>query len=64
MNKQKIKLYNILKYPLLFIFVMWGVKLIEVFFEISLIEYGVLPRDISGIKGVLLSPFIHKDFKH
>ena len=64
MNKQKIKLYNILKYPLLFIFVMWGVKLLEVFFEISLIEYGVLPRDISGIKGVLLSPFIHKDFKH
>ena len=64
MNKQKIKLYNILKYPLLFVFIMWGVKLIEVYFEISLIEYGVLPRDISGIKGVLLSPFIHKDFKH
>ena len=34
------------------------------FFEISFVEYGVLPRDISGIKGVLLSPFIHKDFKH
>ena len=64
MNKQKIKLYNILKYPLLFVFIMWGVKLLEVYFEISLIEYGVLPRDISGIKGVLLSPFIHKDFKH
>ena len=31
MNKQKIKLYNILKYPLLFIFVMWGVKLFEVY---------------------------------
>ena len=64
MNKQKIKLYNILKYPLLFIFVMWGVKFFEGYFEISFIEYGVLPRDISGIKGVLLSPFIHKDFKH
>ena len=64
MNKQKIKLYNILKYPLLFIFVMWGVKFFEVYFEISFVEYGVLPRDISGIKGVLLSPFIHKDFKH
>lgn len=64
MNKKKIKLYNILKYPLLFIFVMWGVKLFEVYFEISFVEYGVLPRDISGIKGVLLSPFIHKDFKH
>ena len=64
MNKQKIKLYNILKYPLLFIFVMWAVKFFEVYFEISFVEYGVLPRDISGIKGVLLSPFIHKDFKH
>ena len=64
MNKQKIELYNILRYPLLFVFIMWGVKLLEVYFEISLIEYGVLPRDISGIKGVLLSPFIHKDFKH
>lgn len=41
-----------------------GVKLVEVYSDVSFVDYGVLPRDFSGIKGVLLSPFIHKDFKH
>ena len=43
---------------------MWGVKLVEVYSDVSFVDYGVLPRDFSGIKGVFLSPFIHKDFKH
>ena len=27
-------------------------------------KYGVLPRTLEGLKGVLLSPFIHSDWKH
>ena len=42
----------------------WLVKLIEMHSEQSLTEYGVLPRTLSGIKGVITSPFIHGDLRH
>ncbi len=50
----------------MFVIVMWGLKLIEIQFDIqnTVRQFGVLPRDISGIKGVLFSPFIHKDILH
>lgn len=50
----------------MFFIVMWGLKLIEIQFDLqnTIRQYGVLPRDISGIKGILFSPFIHKDILH
>jgi len=43
---------------------MWLVKIIEVNFDLSFINFGVFPKKISGLKGILFSPFIHKDFSH
>jgi membrane associated rhomboid family serine protease len=40
------------------------VKLFEVYTGISLSEYGVLPREIKGLRGIIFSPFIHADFSH
>jgi len=62
-NRKKLLLKTI-KLPLLFVLILWVIKIIEIYSNISFIEYGVLPREISGIKGVFFSPFIHKDFKH
>tara|TARA_B100001057_G_scaffold367786_1_gene371182 strand:+ start:539 stop:1228 length:690 start_codon:yes stop_codon:yes gene_type:complete len=62
-NKKK-KLINIIKLPLIFLALMWAVKLSEIIWSISFVEYGVLPREASGIQGILFSPFIHKDIKH
>ena len=62
-NKTK-KLINIIKLPLIFLALMWAVKLSEIIWDISFVEYGVLPREASGIQGILFSPFIHKDIKH
>ena len=50
--------------PALFVTIMWVVKLIEIQFNISLSHLGVFPQKIFGIKGVLFSPFIHKDLNH
>ena len=63
-NNKKYSLIRYAKFPLLFVIIIWAIKLIEISFEISLVDYGVLPRKLSGIKGVLFSPFIHKDIKH
>lgn len=43
---------------------MWGIRIVEVVLHISFSSYGVLPREISGLKGILFSPFIHGDFYH
>ncbi len=44
--------------------IIWLVKFVEVFFGISFANFGVEPRTISGLKGILFSPFIHGDFNH
>tara|TARA_B100001758_G_C18404538_1_gene611138 strand:- start:1722 stop:2393 length:672 start_codon:yes stop_codon:yes gene_type:complete len=50
--------------PFLFLFIMWAVKLIELQFEFSSIKFGVFPQTLKGLRGILFSPFIHKDFTH
>lgn len=36
----------------------------EQYYDLSFSKYGVFPRSIEGLKGVLLSPLIHGDWKH
>ena len=43
---------------------MWIVKIVELHYNITLVNYGVLPKKIEGLKGIFFSPFIHKDFTH
>ena len=57
-------LYTILRIPLLVNLIMWIIKLTEWYFELNFFTYGVLPRTLSGLKGVISSPFIHQDFTH
>ena len=65
MNKSdKKELYGSLFVPCLFLLTMWLVKIIEVNFNFSFVKFGVSPQTFSGLKGILFSPFIHKDFTH
>ena len=65
MNKsEKKELFSFLFIPFIFLLIMWLVKLIELQFDFSFIKYGVLPQTPKGLKGILLSPFIHKDLSH
>jgi membrane associated rhomboid family serine protease len=61
---EKKKILSTLFIPFLFLLLMWLVKVIEVNFQISFVRYGVFPQTIEGLKGILFSPFIHKDFTH
>lgn len=42
----------------------WIVHLVASMFSIELGSLGVLPRHISGLKGILFAPLIHADFQH
>ncbi|MFQ3332740.1 MAG: membrane associated rhomboid family serine protease, partial [Flavobacteriales bacterium] len=61
---EKKKIIATLFIPFLFLLLMWLVKIIEVNFNLSFIRFGVFPQTIDGLKGILFSPFIHKDVTH
>ncbi len=50
--------------PLGWVIVMWGVHLWSHFTNSVFSKYGIYPRTLSGLKGVLFSPFIHGDWSH
>jgi membrane associated rhomboid family serine protease len=64
MNAERKRFIYSLVFPAFFLFVIWAVKIFEISMELSLVEGGVFPRQISGLKGILLSPAIHGDWKH
>ena len=43
---------------------MWLIELGELLFEWDFVQFGVFPRKVSGLLGVLTYPFIHSDWKH
>ncbi len=47
-----------------FLLLLWLVKGFEVSMELNFVEGGVYPRRFSGLRGLLLSPLIHGDWKH
>ncbi len=64
MDAEKKRFIYSLVFPTLFLFVIWAVKIFEITMDLSLVEGGVFPRRISGLKGILFSPTIHGDWKH
>ena len=64
MSEEKKRFIYSLVFPAFFLFIIWAVKIFEITMELSLVEGGVFPRRISGLKGILFSPTIHGDWKH
>ena len=50
--------------PLFFVLTLWLVFWYELHFHYSLSHYGVFPREVFGLKGILFSPFLHGDMEH
>ena len=46
------------------ILVLWLIKLIEFEYGLDFSDWGVYPREIAGLKGIIFSPFIHGNFEH
>jgi membrane associated rhomboid family serine protease len=43
---------------------LWWIKMLEALVPIDLISYGVYPRTLHGLPGVLTAPFIHGSLAH
>jgi len=50
--------------PILYVFSIWFIYWIEIYFSFNFNKYGVLPRDLVGLRGVFFTHFIHSDAHH
>ncbi len=55
---------GVIGYPILFVLLIWIAFWVEVRFGFDFNNYGVSPRTVKGLRGILFSPFIHGDLSH
>ncbi len=50
--------------PVLYVVSIWLVYWIEIKFNFNFNKFGILPRDFTGLGGIVFTHFIHSDTKH
>ncbi len=50
--------------PLFLVIIMWAVFLTGIELDVSLAKYGLYPRTVQGLRGILTIPFIHGSWSH
>lgn len=43
---------------------MWGEEVVDTFMDGRLDRFGIRPRQVDGLDGIVLSPFLHSGFTH
>lgn len=43
---------------------MWGEEAIDFVLRGALNQYGIVPRNITGLRGIVFAPFLHANFTH
>ncbi|PHK31372.1 membrane protein, partial [Nostoc linckia z16] len=54
---------SVLAWPLYFVLLLWAVFWVEIKYT-DLTEWGILPRTLTGLRGIVFSPFLHGDINH
>lgn len=62
-TEKKIFKYSLL-FPVLIVGIFWLIKITENLLHFDLSEYGILPLQTEGLRGILFSPFIHNNIDH
>lgn len=55
---------GVVGYPVFFVLFLWIVFWFEVRFGYNFNSFGIYPRTFSGLRGIVLSPFIHSGIEH
>lgn len=50
--------------PLLAVILIWAVFWFELRFQLNFNHLGIAPRTLSGLKGIIFSPFVHGSIEH
>jgi len=63
-KEEQRRFFSSMVFPGLLVLLLWIIKLIEVSFQVSFAEYGLLPQSFIGLRGILFSPLLHADWAH
>ena len=55
---------SVLAWPFYAVLIIWLVFTLEIIFPGDFAHFGILPRTVSGLKGIFFSPFLHGNFQH
>jgi membrane associated rhomboid family serine protease len=60
MNRSEIRqMLRAMVVPLIFVAICWAVWLVDTTYHLKLFYYGLHPQDLIGLRGIILSPFLH-----
>ena len=62
-NNEFKKLFPQFFFPTVFIIALWMIKIFEITMDISFSQYGIFPRRLEGLKGIIFYPLIHKSLE-
>ncbi len=62
--EEKANFFESIIYPLVFLVVIWGIKIIEIALDMNLGTLGVFPRDTAGLPGIFFAPLLHANLAH
>lgn len=62
--EEKANFLESISYPLLFLTIIWGVKIAEILSGLNLGFLGILPRHFAGLPGIIFAPLVHGNVYH
>ncbi|MFZ4546182.1 MAG: rhomboid family intramembrane serine protease [Bacteroidales bacterium] len=63
-QEEKQRFFGSLVFPAFLLVLIWLIKLVEVGFQVSFADYGLIPQTLIGIRGIFFSPLLHADWSH
>lgn len=63
-NQELKSIKNSILIPLFMVFAMLMLRLFDSFLNTSFSDYGIIPRTVNGLIGIITSPFLHANFSH
>jgi membrane associated rhomboid family serine protease len=58
------ELKKIVLLPTLLVVICWSLFSINYFFNLELFQFGISPRKLDGLVGILVAPMLHVEFNH
>lgn len=53
-----------LRLPVLFTLLMWLLHILRIYFRVDAVPFGIHPRDLSALPGILFCPLVHGSWEH
>lgn len=63
-KQNKWSLLRAARWPLYLLFVMWVLEILKHVTGLQFTNYGILPRYMTGLKGIITAPLIHGSYGH